>query len=65
MTEPDPVAEEIAFQLSKDNIKRGINVRTEPVRSPHDREIIFAYRDGTTDLSAIGATKTPKMNRVP
>lgn len=29
---------------------------TETVLSPHGKEITFAHRDGTTDLSAIGAT---------
>jgi FkbM family methyltransferase len=31
---------------------------TELVYSPHGREITYAHRDGTTDLSAIGATNT-------
>lgn len=31
-------------------------IRYETVYSPHDKPISFAYRDGTNDLSCIGAT---------
>ena len=33
-------------------------VRFETVTSPHGNDIRFAYRDGTNDLSCIGATNT-------
>ena len=32
--------------------------QTETVYSPHGKEVLFAHREGTTDLSTIGATCT-------
>jgi len=35
-----------------------VEYSTETVTSPHGRDILFAHREGTNDLSAIGATNT-------